>query len=45
VIERAVAWGFIEQRPKRPDGWPSKIRPMRARLEASLDVEGVVWRG
>ena len=45
AVERTVAWGFAEQRPKRPDSWPAKIRPNRARLEAALEAEGVAWRG
>jgi prophage antirepressor-like protein/phage anti-repressor protein len=45
AIERAAAWGFAEQRPERPDGWPSEIRLVPGRLEAALDAAGVAWRG
>jgi hypothetical protein len=41
AIGRAVAWGFAEQRPERPDDWPSDIRLVRTRLEAALRQAGL----
>jgi prophage antirepressor-like protein len=41
VIERAVAWGFAEQRPKRPEGWPTNIRLAPGRLESALEAVGM----
>lgn len=44
AVERAAAWGLAEQCPERPDGWPTEIRPIRARLAAALDATGMEWR-